>query len=113
MKNCIFCQIAQKKLKSKIRFEDDEVFAFDDINPKAPVHILIIPKKHITNINQLTDEDAKLAGKLILIAQKLAKDMKISQQGFRLIFNQGVHSGQVVDHLHLHLLGGKPLGPMG
>ena len=109
MTDCIFCQIAAKKLAAKIEYEDDEIIAFDDINPKAPVHILIIPKKHLTSINHLRAENAELVGKLILVAQKIAKAKKIDRSGYRLVFNTGPDSGQIVPHLHLHLLGGRKL----
>src|SRR3990167_848886 len=109
MTDCIFCQIAAKKLAAKIEYEDDEIIAFDDINPKAPVHILIIPKKHLTSINHLRAENAELVGKLILVAQKIAKAKKIDRSGYRLVFNTGPDSGQIVPHLHLHLLGGGKL----
>ena len=112
MENCIFCQIAQKKLQAQIRDEDQQVIAFDDINPKTPVHILVIPKKHIENVNKIAEEDTQVVGQLILAAAKLARQLKIETQGYRLIFNQGQHAGQVVNHLHLHLVGGQHLGPM-
>lgn len=111
--NCIFCQIAKKQMSSEIQYEDEDIIAFNDISPKAPIHILIIPKKHIPNVDEVKEEDEKLIGKLILIAQRLAREKNISQSGYRLIFNVRSHAGQVVDHIHLHLLGGKPLGPMG
>lgn len=113
MENCIFCQIAKKQISSEIQHEDSDIIAFNDIHPKAPIHILIIPKKHIPNVDEMKEEDEQLVGKLILVAQKLAREKNISQSGYRLIFNVRSHAGQVVDHIHLHLLGGKPLGPMG
>jgi len=112
MENCIFCQIAQKKLQAQIRYEDQQVIAFDDVNPKMPVHILVIPKKHIESVNKIAEEDTKVVGQLILAAAKLAKQLKIEAQGYRLIFNQGQHAGQVVNHIHLHLVGGQHLGSM-
>jgi len=110
--NCIFCKIAQKELPAKIQYQDKEIVAFNDINPKAPVHILIVPKKHIESINTLKTDDAFLIGKMVIVAQKLAKDMGIDQSGFRLIFNTGKNSGQIVDHIHLHLIGGQALSSM-
>lgn len=109
MTDCIFCQIALKKQPAKIEYEDREIIAFDDIAPKAPVHILIIPKKHLESVNHLKTTDAELVGKLVLAAQKIAKDKNINQKGYRLIFNTGPDSGQIVPHLHLHLLGGEKL----
>jgi histidine triad (HIT) family protein len=110
--DCLFCKIAQHKIPAKIEYEDEEMIAFNDINPKAPVHILIVPKKHIESTLSLKKENAELTGKLIIKAAGLAKEKNIAKLGFRLIFNTGFHSGQEVDHIHLHLLGGKPLGPM-
>ena len=112
MENCIFCAIGAKESPAELEYEDNEIVAFRDIDPKAPVHILIIPKKHIESVTTLTTDDACLVGRMILVAQKLAADKEISEDGYRLVFNAGKHSGQVVDHLHLHLLGGKVLGPV-
>ena len=109
---CIFCKLTQKK-DSSIEFEDDQVVAFCDINPKAPVHILIVPKKHIESIRQLHIEDECLVGHMVDVAKNLAREKGISDSGYRLVFNVGKDSGQVVDHIHLHLLGGKPLGDIG
>ncbi len=110
MAECLFCKIAQREAPSKMVYEDDEVVAFWDINPVAPVHILIIPRKHIPSVAHLKEIDAQLVGKLILVAQKVAQDQGIRDSGFRLIFNTGPNSGQIVDHIHLHLIGGKHLG---
>lgn len=109
MTDCIFCQIAAGKLAAKIEYKDQEIIAFQDINPKAPIHILIIPKKHLSSINNLQAQDAELIGKLVLVAQKIAKEKGIAGSGFRLVFNTGPDSGQIVPHLHLHLLGGNRL----
>ena len=107
---CIFCNIVNKKSPAKIIYEDDKIIAFPDINPSAPVHILIIPKKHIKSANELKAEDQALLGKMILTAKKLAKENKIDQSGYRLVINTGKDGGQIIEHLHLHLLGGKKLG---
>lgn len=107
---CIFCDIINKKSPANILYEDDEMIAFPDINPSAPVHILIIPKKHIKSANELEAKDQALLGKMILTAKKLAKENKIDQSGYRLVINTGKDSGQIIEHLHLHLLGGKKLG---
>lgn len=112
MEKCLFCQIAKKNLPAKVVYEDEEVLAFDDINPKAPIHLLIIPKKHIESIRELKPEDSAVMAKMILTAQKLAKEKGIESKGYRLVINTGSDSGQVVDHLHLHLLGGKNLSAM-
>jgi histidine triad (HIT) family protein len=107
--NCIFCQIAKKDLPATIIYEDGNVVAFKDINPIAPVHYLIIPKKHIASVNHLESQDKELMGELFLAAKKIANKEGISDNGYRLVFNVGKDSGQMVDHLHLHLLGGKKL----
>ncbi len=112
MDGCIFCKIVKKKVPAQIEYEDGEIIAFDDIAPKAPVHILIIPKIHLGTINDLKNKDIELIGKMILVTQKLAKAKGIDKTGFRLIFNSGKDSGQIVDHLHLHLLGGQSLKNM-
>lgn len=109
MKDCLFCKIAKKELPSKIVYEDDNFFAFNDINPIAPIHILIIPKKHIPSVNHLTVSDKELIGELFLVAQKIARTEETAEIGYRLIFNVGESAGQTVEHLHLHLLGGKKL----
>ena len=107
--NCIFCQIAKKDLPAAIIYEDEKVIAFKDINPIAPIHYLIIPKKHIASVNRLEAQDKELVGEMFLAAKKIAKDQGIADNGYRLVFNVGKDSGQMVDHLHLHLLGGKKL----
>lgn len=107
---CIFCDIINKKSPAKIIYEDDEMLAFPDINPSAPVHILIISKKHIPSVNEIKAEDQAILGKMILVAKKLAKENKVDQSGYRLVINTGKDGGQIIEHLHLHLLGGKKLG---
>lgn len=112
MENCIFCQIGQKKSPANLEYEDDEIVAFWDANPKAAIHILIVPKKHIASVTELKPEDETLMGKMIMVAKKLAGEKGIADSGYRLCINAGKHSGQVVDHIHLHLMGGGPLGSM-
>lgn len=109
MSECIFCKIIKKEIPAKIVFENDELMAFESIQPMAPVHILIIPKKHIVSVRDLEDTDLELSGKLILTARDLAKDLKISEKGYKLIFHVGEHGGQEIEHLHLHLLGGAKM----
>ena len=111
MQECIFCQIIKKEIPAKVRYEDEDFLAFDDINPKAKVHLLIIPKKHIVSLDETTTADERLLGKMILLAVKLAKENKL-ENGFRVIINNKKHAGQLIDHLHLHLIGGQQLGPM-
>ncbi len=103
--NCIFCRIINKKQTADIVYEDEKFMAFKDINPSAPVHILLMPKKHISSINHLEEKDKNLVGELILLAKKIAKKQNISK-GYKLSFNIGKKGGQIVNHLHLHLIGG-------
>lgn len=103
---CIFCKIAQKEIPSSIVYEDQQVVAFNDINPQAPVHIIIIPRKHIPRVMDLEDNDAELIGKLFIVAKKLAKEKEI-EDGYRLVINCNPGAGQSVFHIHLHLLGGR------
>jgi histidine triad (HIT) family protein len=105
--NCLFCKIIEKKIPSKIVYEDEHVLAFEDINPQAPVHILIIPKKHISTSLEIANNDNELVGLMFQTANKLAKEKKIADRGFRLVMNCNRESGQTVFHIHLHLLGGR------
>ncbi len=105
----IFSKIIQKEIPAKIVYEDDEVLAFEDVAPQAPVHILIIPKKEIPTLNHLVEEDAPLMGKLFLVAQKIAKEQGFADQGYRTVFNCNEDGGQTVNHIHLHLLAGRSL----
>lgn len=108
--DCIFCKIASKQAQANVLHEDEDTMAFEDIHPQAPVHILIIPKKHIATVNDLTGPDQPLAGKLFLLARDLAKKKNVDRSGYRLITNCNAEGGQMVFHLHMHLLGGRPLG---
>lgn len=108
MEGCIFCKIANKEIPAEILYEDDLVVAFPDIKPIVPVHILIIPKEHIESANDLTDgsKNENIAGRMIVVAAKLAKKKGIDQGGYKLLIRTGRHGGQEVPHIHLHLLGG-------
>lgn len=106
---CIFCKIANKEIPADIVYEDEAVLAFRDIHPLAPVHVLVIPKRHIASVNDLKDEDAELAGKIILAAQKIARELQTSSGGYKLLFRTGEWGGQEVEHIHLHLIGGAKL----
>ena len=107
---CIFCKIGKKEISvSAIHYEDNEVIAFDDNAPLAPVHILIIPKAHIESINDLEKDQADLVGKMILVAREIAKNLKISENGYKLLFRVGIHGQQEIPHIHLHLIGGAQL----
>lgn len=101
--------ILDKEIESEIIYEDDEIFAINDINPVAPVHILVVPKKRINTINDLSEEDQNLVGKLVLVAKNLAKKNNISQSGYRLLWNTNKDAMQTVFHIHLHLIGGEKL----
>ena len=105
----IFEMILDKEIESKIIYEDDEIFAINDINPVAPVHILVVPKKRINTINDLSEEDQNLVGKIVLVAKNLAKKNNISQSGYRLLWNTNKDAMQTVFHIHLHLIGGEKL----
>ncbi|AII60558.1 histidine triad nucleotide-binding protein [Dehalococcoides mccartyi] len=107
---CLFCAIAKGEIPAQIVYKDEDLVAFKDINPQSPVHILIIPRRHIANLTELDEADTELAGKMILLAGKLAREMDIAESGYRLVINSGREGGQVVQHLHLHLLGGRQLG---
>ena len=104
---CIFCEIAAKRLPAKIIYEDEYAVAFEDINPKAPLHALVIPRKHISTNLDIQQNDNMLIGHLFQIANQIAKDRGIADQGFRLVMNCNADAGQTVFHIHLHILGGR------
>ncbi len=110
MGSCIFCKIIDRQIPSAIVYEEDNVLAFNDINPVAPVHVIIIPKAHIANVNDLTSENAYVVGNIHLAAKKIAAKLGIADKGYRLINNCGADAGQTVFHLHYHLIGGVLLG---
>jgi histidine triad (HIT) family protein len=107
--DCIFCKIIAGEIATEILYQDDEIIAFRDIKPQAPVHLLLIPKRHIPSLNQLKEGDLPLIGRMVAVAQKLAKDEGVAEQGYRLAINCGTEGGQLVPHLHMHLLGGRRL----
>ena len=107
MDGCLFCEIASGQVPADILYEDDEVLAFNDVNPQAPVHFLVIPKTHIKTINET--DDAKLLGKLILIARHLARHKGFAEEGYRLVINCNENGGQTIYHIHVHLLAGRVL----
>ncbi|MCG7864789.1 MAG: histidine triad nucleotide-binding protein [gamma proteobacterium symbiont of Stewartia floridana] len=107
MSDCLFCKFVSGEISPQTVYEDDDVLAFRDINPQAPCHVLIIPKKHISTLNDLTEEDAELVGKLYLAAAKVAKQEGIDEAGYRTVMNCNEQAGQTVFHIHLHLLGGR------
>lgn len=111
--DCLFCKIADHAVPSAVVFEDDQIMAFNDIHPKAPVHLLIIPKDHVmASVADMTEADQAVIGQMVWRAKLLAAEQGIEADGYRLVFNIRHHGGQVVDHVHLHLLGGQPLGRM-
>ena len=109
MEDCLFCKIAKKEIPADIVYEDEEILAFEDIAPQAPVHIVVIPKKHIEKITEITEEDEKVIGKIYTVINKIAKEKNIADDGFRVIINCGENGRQEVKHIHFHLLGGKKL----
>jgi histidine triad (HIT) family protein len=105
----LFTRIINREIPAKIVYEDDHCLAFEDIAPKAPTHVLVIPKKEIASLDALTAEDAALMGHMLLVVQRLARDLGVAESGFRLVANTGPDGGQSVDHLHFHLLAGRQL----
>lgn len=108
--DCIFCKIVKGDIPSRKVFENDRVLAFHDIQPAAPTHVLVIPKKHIASMNEAEEEDRELLGEVLLTAKKVASELGIAESGYRLINNVGSDGGQVVYHIHVHVLGGEKLG---
>ena len=109
MTDCLLCKIINRDIPASIVYEDDHVLAINDINPQAPTHILVVPKRHIASLNELTVEDDQLVGELIRRASTIAQERGISAAGFRTVFNTNRDAGQTVFHIHLHLLGGRSL----
>lgn len=110
MNDCLFCKIANGEIPSTKVYEDDEILAFKDIHPVAPVHILVIPKKHFDDITKLSEKEMPIVTKLFNVMNQIAKKERISEEGFRIVNNCGKNGGQEVKHLHFHLIGGKKLG---
>ena len=109
MQDCIFCKIVNGEIPSTKVFENDELVAFDDVNPVAPVHVLVIPKKHIATLNDAVEDDEGLLGRLLLSAKTIAREKGLSKKGYRTVFNTMRGGGQVVFHIHMHVIGGRPL----
>jgi histidine triad (HIT) family protein len=107
--NCLFCKMVSGEIKPDVVYQDEAVLAFKDINPQAPVHVLVIPKRHVTTLNDLGPQDAELAGRLILTAVHIAKELGLAESGYRTLINTNREGGQVVFHVHLHLLGGRQM----
>ena len=106
-KDCIFCQIAQGQTETQMLYQSDTLVVFKDINPHAPVHLLLVPKEHIRSVNDLTDADQEILAELILVAKEMAKEQGVDKSGYKLLYNVEKGGGQLIFHLHLHLLGGR------
>ena len=107
--DCVFCQIVAGKIPSEVLYQSEEVIAFRDANPQAPVHLVITPKRHITSLAHLAEDELPLIGRMVGVANQLAREEGISERGYRLVINCGEQAGQAVPHLHMHLLGGRRL----
>jgi histidine triad (HIT) family protein len=110
MTNCIFCRIASGDIPANVVYQDDQVVAFRDLNPQAPTHVLVIPRRHVATLNDLGEADAGLVGRMYLAARQIAADEGVAERGYRTVFNCNADAGQSVFHLHLHVLGGRPMG---
>lgn len=108
--SCIFCKIATQEIPAKVVYEDEKVIAFHDINPQAPYHILVIPKKHLSTLLELTEEDKELIGHIYLVINLIAKDLGFAERGYRVVVNCKEEAGQTVFHLHFHVLAGRGMG---
>ena len=109
MTDCLFCKIIRHEIPALIVYEDDRILAFNDINPQAPTHVLVVPKRHIATLNELSPEDDQIVGELVRRAAAIAKERGISAGGFRTLFNTNREAGQTVFHIHLHVLGGRAM----
>jgi histidine triad (HIT) family protein len=110
MTNCIFCRIASGDIPASVVYQDDQVVAFRDLNPQAPTHVLVVPRRHVATLNDLGEADAELVGRMYLAARQIAADEGVAERGYRTVFNCNADAGQSVFHLHLHVLGGRPMG---
>ena len=109
MSDCVFCKIGAHQLQAMVVYEDRESIAFRDIDPQAPLHLLLVPKHHFQSLNEVTDADAGLLGRMVLAAVRIARQEGLADRGYRVVFNTGTEGGQSVAHVHLHLLGGRSL----
>lgn len=107
--NCIFCKIIKKQIPCKMLYEDEKVIGFKDISPQAPVHVVIVPKKHISDLNCLNKDESEIIGHIFIVAKEIAKTLGIAESGYRVVSNCGEQGGQTVQHIHFHLLGGRML----
>ncbi len=113
MSDCIFCKIAAGEIPAELIYEDDQIVAFEDINPQAPVHILLIPRRHLASLDEAGEDQGTLLSAILLAAARLARERGIAEKGYRVLTNCNAEGGQVVFHLHFHLLGGRQMGRMG
>ena len=111
--DCIFCKIVAGEIPSAAVYRDESVMAFEDVSPLAPTHVLVVPASHVGRLAGLSDSDEKLLGHMVTVADQIAAERGIQHRGYRLVINQGEEAGQAVEHLHLHLIGGRPLGALG
>lgn len=109
MSDCVFCKIVAGEIPAKVVFEDESVLAFEDLNPQAPEHVLLIPKKHIATLNDLSAEDAPIIGEMSRVAARIARDRGFAENGYRTVMNCNQHGGQTVYHIHMHVLAGRAL----
>lgn len=109
MDDCVFCNIVNKQVPAKVFYEDPDIFVIQDILPKAPVHMLVIPKRHLPSLNEAVDADAELLGRMLLASRRVAGEQGVAKSGYRLRINVGKEGGQIVPHFHIHILGGKQL----
>ena len=107
--SCIFCRIIHKEVQGRMIYEDQEIVAFDDVNPQAPIHVLVVPREHIASLSEIKEGNTGLVGRLLWVAHRVARERGIAESGYRTLFNHGPAGGQTVDHLHLHLLGGRQM----
>jgi len=107
MNDCLFCKIRDGEIPANVIYQDDDVLAFEDVNPQAPTHVLVVPKKHVSTVNDLQEDDAELVGKLYLAAKKITADACVADDGYRLVMNCNELAGQTVFHIHLHILAGR------
>jgi histidine triad (HIT) family protein len=110
--DCIYCQIGQRHSPAEVEYEDEDIVAFWDTSPKAPIHIIVAPKSHFRSLQDVDASHIEILGKMVLVAKMVASKKTIDENGYRIVMNNGPHSGQIVEHFHLHLLGGKKLGPL-
>ncbi len=106
---CVFCKISEDKIQARKIYQSNDIIAFHDINPQAPVHVLVIPRRHIRNLLEADEQDASLIGRMLIVTTQIAKQLNIAESGYRIVINTNRNAGQSIDHLHIHLLGGRAM----